>query len=340
MSARPILVDGLQYGRWSPGIFQQMREGGVSAIHATVAYHENFRDCVEHILAWNRRFAEHADLILPGRDAADIERASAEGRTAVFFGSQNPSVIEGDLRLVEALYALGLRFLQLSYNNQSLLCTGWREAEDTGLTLMGREVVREMNRLGMVVDMSHSSERSTLEAIAASQRPIAITHANPRWWRDTARNKSERVLDALAESGGMVGLSLYPAHLKDGSDCTRASFVDMARRLADRIGVAHIGIGSDLCQDQPDEVVRWMRVGRWTFGDPDAMGLGKAAFPAQPAFFRDNRDFPTLRAGLLAGGFSAAEVDQLLGLNWLAFMRASFGAAAQPAIPARSLAAR
>ena len=323
----PVIIDALQFPRCSRKIFEQMREAGLTAVHVTVAYHETFRETVDQLVAWYRRFREHGDLILPGNDVEDIERAAESGRTAIFFGLQNPSPMEGDLGLLEVLYGLGIRFMQPSYNNQSLLCSGWREPVDGGLSLMGREVVREMNRLGMVIDMSHSGERSTLEVIDLSERPVAVTHANPSQWRPTGRNKSDPVLEALAERGGMIGLSLYPAHLRDGSDCTLESFAAMAARLAERIGVAHIGIGSDLCQDQPDEVVQWMRVGRWTFQPSDGLGMGKATFPAQPAFFRDNRDFAKLRRGLLEVGFDVGEVDGILGRNWLAFMRNSFGPA-------------
>ena len=154
--------------------------------------------------------------------------------------------------------------MQLTYNNQSLLATGCYESEDPGVTRMGRGVIREMNRVGLVVDMSHSAERSTLDAIEISERPIAITHANPASWHPARRNKSDRLLDALAGSGGMLGLSLYPHHLLGGSSCTLESFCQMVAWLVERIGIAHVGIGSDLCQDQPDSVVEWMRVGRWT----------------------------------------------------------------------------
>ena len=98
--------------------------------------------------------------------------------------------------------------MQLSYNNQSLLATGCYESDDPGITRMGRQVIREMNRVGLVVDMSHSAERSTLEAIEISERPLAITHANPSFWHSALRNKSDAVLNALAESGGMLGFSL------------------------------------------------------------------------------------------------------------------------------------
>ena len=181
-----------------------------------------------------------------------MREARETGRTAIFFGFQNPSPMEDDIGLVEILHCLGARFMQLSYNNQSLLATGCYEAEDPGITRMGRGVIKEMNRVGLVVDMSHSAERSTLEAIEISERPIAITHANPAFWHPALRNKSDDVLRALGQSGGMLGLSLYPHHLKNKSDCTLECFCEMVLRLADVMGPEHIGIGSDLCQDQPD----------------------------------------------------------------------------------------
>jgi microsomal dipeptidase-like Zn-dependent dipeptidase len=318
----PVVVDGTQYCRWSRKIFEEMREGGVTAVHATIAYHENFRETVDRIGEWNDLFRLNGDLVFHGRTAGDVELARATGRTAIFFGSQNPSVIESDIGLVEVLHALGLRFMQLSYNNQSLLCTGWWEAEDTGLTRMGREVLREMNRLGIVIDMSHSGERSTLEAIELSSRPIAVTHANPSSWRPTGRNKSDAVLRALTQAKGMLGLSLYPHHLKDGSACTLESFATMAARLAEILGPEHIGIGSDLCQDQPHSVVAWMRNGRWTRAGTD---LGTpAVFPPQPPWFQDNRDFGAIAGGLVSVGFSHAEVAGIMGENWLRFFREAF----------------
>ena len=187
-----------------------MREGGVTAAHVTICYHEDFRETVERIVQWNRWFERHADLIMPARTGDDVRLAQAEGRTAIIFGFQNCSPIEDDIGLVEICHQLGARFMQLSYNNQSLLATGCYEAEDPGITRMGRQVIREMNRVGLVIDMSHSAERSTLEAIEISSRPIAITHANPHAWHAALRNKSDTVLKALAESGGMLGFSMYP----------------------------------------------------------------------------------------------------------------------------------
>jgi membrane dipeptidase len=319
-------IDALQYNNWSETIFRQLREGGVDAVHVTIAYHENFRDTVLIIERWNRWFERYAEFVFQGFAADDVRRARDSGRTAVFFGSQNPSCMEDDIGLVEVLHRIGLRFMQLSYNNQSLLASGCYEAQDTGLTRMGREVVTEMNRVGLVVDMSHSGERSTLAAIEHSTRPIAITHANPASWHPALRNKSDTVLRALAQSGGMLGFSVYPHHLKGGGACTLRDFCEMVARTAELMGVEHIGIGSDLCQDQPDSVVDWMRSGRWTrgvdFGEGSAASPG---FPSMPDWFRDNRDFGNLATGLGEVGLNESEIAAVMGGNWARFFAHSFG---------------
>ncbi len=319
-------IDGLQYANWSEKIFRQLRAGGVDAIHVTIAYHETFRETVLNFEKWNRWFEVHSDLIVKGTTARDIDLARETNRTAVFFGFQNPSPMEDDIGLIEILHTLGARFMQLSYNNQSLLATGCYEAEDPGITRMGRQVIKEMNRVGLVIDMSHSADRSTIEAAAISERPIAITHANPFRWSPALRNKKDDVLKAVTESGGMLGFSLYPHHLKDKSDCSLQSFCEMIARAADDFGVAHLGIGSDLCQDQPDCVVEWMRTGRWS-KDID-FGEGSAAAPGflqMPSWFQDNRDFGNIEAGLRDVGMNDDEVAAIMGRNWYRFFDKNFG---------------
>lgn len=320
-TAEPVLIDGLQYCRWSRTVFEEMRAGGLSAVHATVAYHGGLRETVTEIAVWNRRFREHADLIMPLLRGRDIAVARASGRTAIALGLQNPMPIEDDIGLVEVLHRLGIRVMQLTYNNQSLLGTGWSEAQDGGLTLMGREVVREMNRVGMLIDLSHAGERTTLDTIGASSRPVVVSHANPREARETGRNLSRTVMTAVAAAGGLLGLSLYPHHLPHGGETTLAEFGTMAARAADVVGVAHLAIGSDLCQDQPGEVLQWMRRGRWRFADPGEESL---VFPAQPAWFRSNLDFAGLAAALAGSGFQPDEIALVLGGNWRRAMSEGF----------------
>ena len=117
-------IDGLQYANWSETIFREMRAGGMDAVHVTIAYHENFRETVANIEAWNLLFEKHSDLIIHGKTAADVALAKQTNRTAIIFGFQNPSPIEDDIGLVEIVHTLGARFMQLTYNNQSLLATG------------------------------------------------------------------------------------------------------------------------------------------------------------------------------------------------------------------------
>ena len=321
-------IDNLQYANWSEKIFSQMREGGVDAVHVTLAYHENFRETVLNIEAWNRWFERFPELIFQGKWASDVKRARDTGRTAIFFGFQNSSPIEDDIGLVAVLHALGGRFMQLSYNNQSLLATGCYESEDPGITRMGKQVIKEMNRVGMVIDMSHSADRSTIAAADLSQRPITITHANPHVWCPALRNKRDEVIRAVTGNGGMIGFSLYPHHLLGKTGCSLESFCQMIADAADRFGAAHLGLGSDLCQDQPDRIVEWMRVGRWSkeidYGEGSAAAPG---FPPMPDWFQDNRDFGNIEAGLRNVGFDSGEIAGIMGDNWYQFYDVNFEAA-------------
>lgn len=321
------LIDGLQYSNWSREIFEQMRDGGVDCVHVTIVYWETTIETINNITEWYKLFRIHQDLIMPVRSAEDVNRARESNRTGIVFGFQNCSPIDNDVGLVEIFHRLGVRFMQLSYNNQSPLATGCYETVDPGITRFGKQVIAEMNRVGMVVDMSHSSERSTLEAIDISQRPIAITHANPAFFRQALRNKSDAVLKALADSGGMLGFSAYPFHLKDGPDCTLNDFCEMVATTADVMGIDNLGLGTDLCQNQPTSVLTWMRGGRWSletdFGEGSA---DDSDWPEQPAWFRSNLDFRNISEGLASQGFSSEEVDKIMGSNWFRFYNRSFTA--------------
>mgnify|MGYP006138403001 CR=1 FL=1 len=315
-------IDNLQYCNWSRSIFQINRKAGLDAIHVTIVYHEDFNELKIVINQWEKYFSENSDLIFHGKNFKDIEKAKTESKTAVFFGFQNCSPIEDDISLVEEVYNLGCRFMQLTYNNQSLLATGCYENTDSGVTNFGKEVIKEMNRLGLVIDMSHSAEKSTMDAIEISKKPIAITHANPSFWFTAKRNKSTDLLKNLADSGGMLGLSLYPHHLKNKSECTLESFCEMVAKTADIIGAKNIGIGSDLCLNQPDNIVEWMRNGTWTKAKNYGEGSkDKPGFPKQPEWFQDASGFRNLEVGLKNIGFNNEEVNGILGNNWYNFYK-------------------
>ena len=211
-------IDNLQYCNWSRKIFKINREAGLDAVHVTIVYHEDYEELLVEIKNWEKLFSENQDLIFSGKDFNDIQKANKENKTAIFFGFQNCSPIEDNVNLIEKVHELGCRFMQLTYNNQSLLATGCYEKIDSGVTNFGKEAIKEMNRVGIVVDMSHSAEKSTFDAIEFSEKPIAITHANPIFWHAAKRNKSNDLIKTLGESGGMLGLSLYPHHLKNNTN--------------------------------------------------------------------------------------------------------------------------
>ncbi len=315
-------VDNLQYCNWSREIFEINHEEKLDAVHATICYHEDFDELQKNIQQWQLYFQKNNDLLLHGKTSQDIEIAHQQNKTAIFFGLQNCSPIEDNIDYVEALKKQGVLFMQLTYNNQSLLATGCYEKKDSGITRMGKEVIKEMNRVKMIIDMSHSAELSTLEAIDISEKPIVISHANPLFWHQGLRNKSDTVLKALNDSEGMIGFSLYPHHLKGTSNCTLESFCEMIAKTTEKISINQIGIGSDLCIGHPDSIVEWMRNGTWTktkdFGEGNANNPG---FPPQPSWFKDARGFDNLEKGLKIVGFNENEINGILGNNWYNFYK-------------------
>ena len=322
-----LIIDALQYVNWNRDLFAQARDGGVNAIHVTISYWENTESTLANIGDWRRRFRENSDLIMPVRTGDDIRKAETSNKVGIILGFQNCSPIEDDLRKVEMLHEQGVRIMQLSYNNQSLLATGCYENDDSGVTRFGREVIKEMNRVGMVIDMSHSAEKSTLQAIDLSERPIAITHANPSQWHHALRNKSNDVLKALGESKGMLGFSMYPFHLNNNSSCTLDDFCGMILDTAELMGIDNIGIGSDLCQNWGYDTLEWMRSGTWTFKPDFGEGSSENSdWPEQPEWFKSSRDFSNISEGLISKGISYPDVEKIMGVNWLNFFDNSFGA--------------
>ncbi len=311
-------IDALQASNWSETHFQSLVDARIDAVHVTLTFWHDCNETLAHIGKWNRWFREHADLILPVSDASDIENAHQSGRTGIILGFQNSSPIEDDLNLIEIFHRLGVRIMQLTYNNQNLIGTGCYEKNDAGLSKFGRIVVREMNHLGMIVDVSHTSERTCFDAIEFSDRPIAITHANPLSFRNEVRNKSDDLLRELASSGGMLGFSLYPLHLANGTNCKLSEFCEMVSRTADLIGVNHLGLGTDLCLGWGDEYLNYMRSGTW---DEPKKEQTSAKWPNYPTWFNKPEHIWNVADGLTQNGFSNEEVAMIMGKNWFEFFQ-------------------
>ncbi|MFK2822059.1 membrane dipeptidase [Arcobacter sp. YIC-80] len=317
-----IIIDGLQYCKWDRDYFLSLQKSGITAVHVTLVYHEMARETLTRFAQWNKYFEQNSDLIMPVMSMEDVHKAKSTGKVGIFFGAQNCSPIDDEIGLIEVMRKQGLLIMQLTYNNQSLLATGCYEQNDSGITRFGKQAIEEMNRVGMIVDMSHSAERSTLEAIDISSRPICISHANPTFAHDALRNKSNEVIKALASRGGLLGFSLYPFHLPNGSKCTLDDFCEMIAKTADLVGVDHLGIGSDLCLNQPQEVLEWMRNGKWSkamdYGEGNASNSG---WPDDLPWFKDESGMENIYNGLLKYGFQDKEANQILGGNWYSFLK-------------------
>ena len=306
-----VVVDGLQINNWSREVLEEVRAGGISGVNATCAVWEGTTETLRAVADWYRLAAENADLVTLGTSADDIRKAKEEGRVAVLLGFQNTSPFGDDFRLVEIFARLGVRIAQLTYNIQNLVGGSCYEPEDSGLTRFGRTVVAEMNRVGMLVDLSHVGNRTSRDAIEASSRPVAITHSNPAWFFDSPRNKPDDVIRALADRGGVIGCCLYP-NVIGGERATLEEFSAMVARLVDEVGPEYVAIGSDCTRNWDDGFVGWLRNGRWQAptGPPPS-------WPSWPSWFHGPHDFPNLTEGLTAAGLDDAAVMGVLGENWL-----------------------
>ena len=313
-----IIIDGLNISNWdSPDVFVKLRQGGLTTINATIAIWENFTEAPDNIARWYLRFEKYADTIMPIKTAADIEKAKVEGKCGIIFGFQNSSPIEDDLRRLRIFHELGVRIIQITYNNSNFVGSGYLDSPDYGLTNFGIDFIAECNRLGIVIDCSHVGYKTTVDAIKASIKPIAFTHAGPRALCDHLRNKTDEQLEALAAKGGVVGANIWPTFLAAGNKATLSDFLDTVDYMVKLIGIDHVGIGSDFIEGQSREWLRWLFTGR----NIDMEPRYQLGVPTYPEGIRGPTDFPNLTRGLLERNYSERDVKKIMGENFLRLFR-------------------
>ncbi|MGH7069475.1 MAG: membrane dipeptidase [Acetobacteraceae bacterium] len=314
-----MYIDGLECSLFDRQIFEELRAGELTCVTCTLAFWENAGETMERIAHWRDLERENTDLILLARSPADIERADASGRTAILLGSQNTSPLEDRLRFVELFYDLGVRIMQLTYNNQNAYGGSCYEPADSGLSRAGKQLIREMNRVGMMIDLSHVGNRTAQDVITQSERPVAITHANAYSLFAHRRNKPDEVLQALARAGGMLGLATY-RNICGEWVASIDKWCEMVARTVEVVGADHLGIGTDLSRKSGEAELSWMRHGRWTReADYGAGSVDRSGKALPPEWFRSTLDFPRIADGLERQGFSEAEVANIMGANWLRF---------------------
>ena len=324
--SRPLIIDAMQYSRPERARFEEWSRGGVSCVHVTVAIWESARETLSKIGEWNRLFSESDDLIALATTADDIERIAASGRTAVVFGFQDTSPFEDDLELFATFHRLGVRIVQLTYNVQNRIASGCWEDDSHGVSkFFGKGAIAEMNRVGLLIDLSHCTTQSCFDAIEYSTRPVSITHANPSEFVGTdielnRRNKSTDLIKLLAERGGVLGLSMYPKIMRGGSDCSIDDFVDMISWTVERIGIDAVGFGTDFYTGWPESALMWWRAGRWA----RESAVPIRGFSPWPHWFQSPEGFPGLLTHMEKRGFAAEEIHKIAGGNWLRLFRDSF----------------
>ncbi len=312
-----IIVDGLQISNWSRTTLEEVHRGGVHGLNATCAVWDGTVETIQNIGDWIAFARENKDLVSLATSAAEIKSAAEKNMIAVILGFQNTSPFDQDYTLVEVFHRLGIRIAQLTYNIQNYVGGSCYDPTDSGLTRFGQIIVSEMNRVGMLVDLSHVGNRTSLEAIDASSAPVAITHANPTWFVDTRRNKPDEVINHLVSRGGVIGACLYP-NVIGGNKTTIQDFCAMIIRLIEQVGIKHVAIGSDLARNWDAHHVDVLRDGRWR-------PKQNASWPKWPDWFSSPGDFPRLIDALANAGLSESDLDALFGGNWLNLFETVFG---------------
>lgn len=322
-----MMIDGLQCGHFNRESFMELKRGDIGCVTVTCGFWEGTVESLDSLGKWRDLVRENDDLVRIATSRSEIDAIIAGGRTALIMGFQNSNLLEGRIRFVELFAELGVRVLQLTYNNQNELAGSCYETEDSGLARFGREVIHEMNRVGILVDLSHVGNRSTLDAIKHSRKPVAITHANADSLFPHKRNKTDDVIRALVDNGGVIGCAAYRNITGDYFCRTVDNWVEMVARTIEIAGIDHVAIGTDRSHNHEVADYDWMRKGRWTRGVD--YGAGSAARPgkvAPPDWFGSFSDLKLIAPAMQRAGFSAADIDKVTYGNWLRVYRDVFPA--------------
>lgn len=304
-----IVVDGCAPLLSKPGAWEAWLAGGVDLAIPTVATHESPEDSLPRLKNW-RNWIEHNERIFHVASPADLD-ALGDGRLGIAFHFQNTTPLSDNLGLVEAYRHLGVRMIQLTYNHQNLVGYGCMDPEDGGLSSFGRDLVAEMDRLGVVIDLSHTGRRTTLEAIELSRHPTVFSHSNVKHLFDHPRNIDDDQIRAVADRGGLVGVNAVSSFLRtDGVGSNLGDLLDHIDYLVQMIGPDRVCLGLDFWIDGNPDFREWTRTGLWTADD-------LSDHVAWPQGISGPGHFPRLVEGLIARGYSTENVAAILGDNWI-----------------------
>jgi membrane dipeptidase len=289
------------------------RSCGITGFHNSVGVGgaSAYEDALEFIAAWSGFVGRNTQVFTLVGKAGDLDAAKAKQKIAVIMGLQNADEFR-EPKDVKAFYQLGLRCAQLTYNTQNLLGSGSTERVDGGISDYGEQIIKSMNEVGMLVDVSHSGDKTTLDAIELSPKPIAFTHSNCRALNNHPRLKTDEAIRKLAAKGGVMGITGVRMFVKDKEPTTVEDIVDHIDHVVKLVGIDHVGIGSDSDLMGYDHM------------PPDQYKQLKAGYKASYAFRdkidTDGFDHPRkvfdLTAALIRRGYSDSNIQAVLGGNF------------------------
>ena len=315
-----IVIDGLIVSNWCREFFEDMRRGGLTAANCTCSVWEGFHETMTNIGQWNRWISEHDDLLMKARTTDDIRAAKAQGKTAVILGFQNTTAFEDRLDFIEIFKDTGIGIAQIAYNTQNLSGSGCYETSDGGLSDFGREVIAEMNRVGILCDLSHVGVVTSRDVIEASQKPVAYTHCLPLGLKQHPRNKSDEDLRFIADHGGFIGVTMFTPFLKRGGDSNVDDYIEAIDYIINIAGEEKVGIGTDFTQGHDDSFFKWI-----TQDKGYARTLTEFGEIKFPDGFATIGDFPNLTAAMARAGWSESRICNILGLNWMRLLDEVWG---------------
>ncbi|WP_165367375.1 dipeptidase [Phytoactinopolyspora endophytica] len=315
MPHQSVTIDGCNPSNWdSPDVFDHMIQGRVAAANATIAIWEGFSETVDETAKWHRRFRQDQAKVIHVRHADDIIKADQENKAGIVLGWQNISPIHNDFERLEAFQVLGVRIVQLAYNIRNLVANGCYEANDDGLSMFGVRTVKKLNELGILIDLSHVGDQSSVHAIDVSNQPVAFTHTNLREFFDHPRNKPADLIRALVSGGGVVGANAYPQFLPSGYEADLREYLDGVERLIEIAGIDHVGIATDSCEGHDWDF--WRYLGRLHGTTPHF----EIDLPRPNPVIKGlagTFDIPNVAEGLRSRGYNEDDVAKVMGGNWL-----------------------
>ena len=312
------IIDGLVVSKFSRALFEDMLQGGITAANCTCCIWENFSETMANISQWNQWFRENSDIILKVTCTKDILKAKDEGKVGIILGWQNTSAIDKDIRNIELFYNLGVRVMQLTYNTQNLVGSGCWETHDGGLSDFGRHAIDEMNRLGILVDLSHVGANTSDQAIKYSSAPVAYTHCCPMLLNHP-RNKTDEQIRTIAKHGGFVGFASYTPFLPKGRDTTIDDCIEGVEYLINLVGEDSVGLGTDWVQDHDINFFNYLTADKG-LGRPTTGSFQFSEVPSMPKGLETLGSYQNFIPAMERAGWSEKRIRGVIGGNWLKFL--------------------